>query len=355
MSFPRLIINLEKIFQNAYTIAKICHEKHIELVAVTKLILGNPEIARILKEAGVDKIGDSRLKNIEKMKKNGVPGPFQLLRIPMLSELEKAVALVDEILVSQPEIARAVDTIAEKYDKNIQIIYMIDVGDLREGVWYEEAALEIQRVDSMLKKATLRGIGTNLGCFGGVIPSEENTKILAQIKNELENMLNKKLVISGGNTASLRLLENNITFEGDTQFRIGEAIILGTDATNHRNIPYLSQDTVILEAEVIEVDYKPSVPVGEIGHDAMGRIPHFEDKGWRKRIILAIGEQDIDPSGLKPFDKKLNILHASSDHTLIDITDSETSYNIGDIVKFRLSYGCALRAFTSPYVGKIFT
>lgn len=354
MPYPRLIISLNDIYQNALTLKKMCDEKGIELVGVTKLTLGDPKIATILKEAGISKLGDSRLKNIKKLIENNIPGPFQLLRIPMISELEEAVIYADEILVSEEKTALIIDEIAQKYDKNIQIILMIDVGDLREGIWYEEAPQKIAKLFEKLKFVDIRGIGTNLGCFGGVLPTEKNMNLMIEIKNYLEEKLNKKLIVSAGNTVALKLLEEGKLPEGINQYRVGEALLLGTDATGHREIPYLSQDTVILEAEVVELDYKPSVPVGKIGRDSMGRIPKFEDKGWRNRIILAIGEQDIDPSGLKPFDLGINVLHASSDHTIADITESSLEYNVGDIVKFRLSYGCALRAFTSPFVEKVY-
>jgi predicted amino acid racemase len=352
VDFPKLFVNLKKIRENAEKLLETLSKLNIELVAVTKLTLGDPIIAKTLKDAGVIKIGESRLKNIKRMIENNVPGPFQLLRIPMASELEDAVLLTDEILISEEKVAYMIDEIAKKYDKNIELIYMIDVGDLREGIWYEKAAYTIEKVAKKLKMAKIVGIGTNVGCFGGVLPTKENLNILVEIKDYLDGKLNTNLKISGGSTVTLSLIENNELPSKINQFRIGEGILLGTDATGNRDIPYLSQDTIILEAEVVEVDYKPSVPVGEVGRDSMGRIPHFEDFGWRNRIILAIGEQDIDSSGLKPFDEKLKVLHASSDHTIIDYTDSNKKYSIGDTLKFHLSYGAALRAFTSPFVKK---
>ncbi len=352
--FPRVIINLDSIAYNTQKISEMCHSNDIELVGVTKLALANPEIARIMRKNGVDKLGDSRLKNIIKLYENKIPGPYQLLRIPMISELPLAVKYVDEILVSMPETAYKIDKIAGELQKNVQIIYMIDVGDLREGVWYEHAISEIYKVGKQLKFARLVGIGTNVGCYGGVLPTKENMNTLLSIKNELEKLLGYILKVSGGSTVTLKMLEDGSLPKGINQFRVGEGIILGTDATGDRDIPYLKQDTIILEAEVVEVDYKPSVPVGELGKDAFGRTPHFEDKGYRKRVILAVGEQDVKPDGLIPFDKNMKVLHASSDHLIIDVTDCDREFQLGDILKFRMSYGCALRAFTSPYVEKLF-
>jgi len=38
---------------------------------------------------------------------------------------------------------------------------------------------------------------------------------------------------------------------------------------------------------------------------------------------------------------------------IVDTTKSEKTFRVGDVVKFRMSYGCALRAFTSPHVEKV--
>ncbi|MGB4755317.1 MAG: alanine/ornithine racemase family PLP-dependent enzyme [Fervidobacterium sp.] len=353
LSFPRILIDLDLIASNVQKVSQLCHENGIELVGVAKVTVGNFEIARTIRQNGADKLGDSRLKNIIKLHNEGVPGPYQLLRIPMLSELPLAIGYVDEFLVSMPETAYEIDRIAKTVQRNVEIIYMIDVGDLREGVWFEHAVEEIYEVHKNLTFVNLKGIGTNVGCYGGVLPTVENMTILTRIKNEIENLVGYELLVSGGSTVTLKMLEENKLPKGVTQFRIGEGIVLGTDATGDRDIPYLSQDTLILEAEIIEVDQKPSVPVGEIGKDAFGRTPHFEDRGIRNRIILAVGEQDVKPDGLKPLEAGLEILHASSDHLIIDATESEKTFKVGDIVRFRMSYGCALRAFTSPHVEKV--
>ncbi|WP_193790846.1 alanine/ornithine racemase family PLP-dependent enzyme [Fervidobacterium thailandense] len=352
--YPKLVIDLEAIASNTEKVAQMCHQRGIELVAVTKLVLADSTIAKTMRFSGADKLGDSRMKNIVKLREGGVPGPYQLLRIPMKSELGLVVRFVDEVLVSMPETAYELDALAGYYQRNLQVIYMVDVGDLREGVWFEKAVNEILDVARKLKNVRLVGIGTNVGCYGGVLPTVENMNILLNIKRELENQLDYELKVSGGSTVALKLLEDGTLPQGINQFRVGEGIILGTDATGDRDIPYLSQDTVVLEAEVVEVDYKPSVPYGELGKDAFGRTPVFEDRGWRRRVILAVGEQDVKPDGLKPLEKGLKVLHASSDHLIVDVTDSEREFKVGDIIRFRMSYGCALRAFTSPYVEKEF-
>jgi len=344
--FPRIRIFKEKIFENAFYLNHLCKEKNIQVAGVTKVTCGNPEIARTFIEAGIKILADSRVINLKKILDSGIDSPNMLLRIPQISEISVVSEIVDYSLISEIEVLKQFFKNSNK--PKTKFIFMVDVGDLREGVWYEEADEAIKNAREIAGKSLI-GIGTNLGCFGGVIPDEYNMAIIAGFakKYSLE-------VVSAGNTAAIALIEKGILPEGITQFRLGESIILGTDVTGNRIIEKTNQDTHILEAEVVECNTKPTKPIGTIGRDAFGRIPYFENLGKRKRIILAIGEQDILPEGLKPLDDKIRFLHASSDHTIFDVSESRKDYRTGDILNFRLTYGSFLRAMNSDYVQKIF-
>jgi len=343
--YPRLVVDLEKISRNVRKLREILKERNIEFVGVTKLFMGDPKIAGIFRENGVEVLADSRIENFRKMMEGGFSKPFMMIRIPQISRLKEVVELTDHILVSEPEIVKMIDEIASGV---VKIYYMVDVGDLREGVMYDKAADEIKPLLNF-KKAKIVGVATNVGCFGGVLPSEENLKWIVDVAKELD--LDE---ISVGGTVYLLALEGGFMPYEITQMRIGEAALLGTDATGDRDIPYLEQETVVLEAEVIEIKEKPSVPIGKKGKDSMGRVPKFEDKGIRKRAILAIGVQDVDPKGLKPLDEGVEVVHASSDHLIVDVTDVERKIKLGDVMRFRTNYSATLRAITSPFVDKVF-
>ena len=109
----------------------------------------------------------------------------------------------------------------------------------------------------------------------------------------------------------------------------------------------------ILFAEVVEKKEKPSVPTGQIGEDAFGNIPVFEDRGILKRLILAIGRQDVVFENLTPLDEDVEILGGSSDHMIVNITDSKINYEVGDILAFKMGYSSLLNVFNSDYVHKI--
>ena len=103
----------------------------------------------------------------------------------------------------------------------------------------------------------------------------------------------------------------------------------------------------------MECKEKPSIPWGRVGHNAKGVSPSFVDKGNRLKAICAVGKQDIDPDYLVPLDRGVQVLGASGDHLVLDITDSTQAYQVGGIIDFTLTYTSALRAFTSPYISKI--
>ena len=136
--------------------------------------------------------------------------------------------------------------------------------------------------------------------------------------------------------------------------RVGESLILGRETAYGKGIENTFQDVAILEVDLVEVKFKPSIPEGTIGMDAFGKIPTFEDMGLMKRGILALGKQDVDFHELIPIDKKIRLIGSSSDHIIVDLTHTETNYKVGDVLKFQLTYGSLLGLMTSKYVKKQF-
>ena len=86
--------------------------------------------------------------------------------------------------------------------------------------------------------------------------------------------------------------------------------------------------------------------------DAFGNVPQFQDKGIRKRAIVAIGQQDVALTGIFPADPGIQLLGASSDHMLIDVTDSQQQLKVGDTISFKLNYQGLLHLSNTRYVAK---
>ena len=60
---------------------------------------------------------------------------------------------------------------------------MVDVGDLREGVM-PDRIVALAMAASKLPNLELLGLGANLACYGGVIPSVENMRILIEAREQ---------------------------------------------------------------------------------------------------------------------------------------------------------------------------
>ena len=154
-------------------------------------------------------------------------------------------------------------------------------------------------------------------------------------------------MISGGNSLPLPLLLEKKIPKGINNLRLGNRS-LGQEALMVR-YPYASKPFT-LHAEIIEVQTKPSYPIGEIGLNSFGEKPEFTDLGLMKRAIVALGKQDVQLDNLIPLDSLITILGGSSDHLIIDV--SKTSYQVGDILQFNLNYPGLLQRMTSSYVKK---
>ncbi|MGB9858099.1 MAG: alanine/ornithine racemase family PLP-dependent enzyme [Dictyoglomaceae bacterium] len=352
--YPLLEINLSSIFHNARLIVKEALRYGINIDGVTKVTLGDSKIAKLLLKAGVRGISDSRIESIRKMKEEGINAEFTLLRLPSLSEIQEVLCWTEISLNSELKILEELNFYAERIKRKHKVIIMVEMGDLREGIWRkEELEYTIERVLKM-NNIELFGIGTNFTCFGGVIPTEEKLKEFVEIVENLERKFSFSFpIISGGNSSSLPLL-----FEGKipsriNHLRIGEAIMLGKDTAYRNPIRGGRTDTFKIYGEVIEVKEKPSVPWGVINESAFGYKPVFKNRGVRRRAILNLGRQDIDPNGLFPEIEGIEILSASSDHLILDLGEHE-EIKVGDVLGFYLSYSSLLQAFTSPFVKKVY-
>lgn len=352
MTYPRVEIDLNKIEYNTKAIHNKCRDFNVEIAGVTKVFCGHPEIAKAMVDGGAYILADSRVENLKKLKDFDVDK--LLLRLPMISEVSEVVKYADISLNSELETIKKLSKMAIENNVIHKIILMVDLGDLREGIFIEDEIFTVVGEIVKLKGVKLIGLGTNLTCYGGVIPRKENLKKLREIKNKIEESYNIELeILSGGNSSSIHLLETSQIPTGINQLRIGEAIVLGRETAFGNLIDDLHDDCFILTTEIIELKEKPSIPIGEIGMDAFGNEPSFIDKGIRKRGICAIGKQDVDISDIIPLDINITIFGGSSDHLIIDLTDSLSNYKVGDKVSFKLSYGGILSTMTSPYVHKV--
>jgi ornithine racemase len=342
---PRIEISLSQIRHNARILCERYGQKGISLMGVSKATLGDPAIAQAMIQGGVKFIADSRLENIQKMRQAGISSRFVLLRTT-LSQAEAIVQSVDISLNTELATIQALSHYAGIHHKSHQIIVMVEMGDLREGVLARDLSGFIQTVLD-LPHIQILGIGCNLACYGGVQPSDEKMLALSHLATSIEKSFQIKLdVVSGGNSANHDWCQGTHNVDRINNLRIGESILLGCEPLNRTAIPGLHTSAFSLIAEVIESKYKPSLPFGKLGQDAFGNMPTFQDRGIHHRVIIALGRQDVLITGLTPR-SGLEILGASSDHVVLESQQDDCRVGSED-------YGGLLSAMTSPFIQKAF-
>lgn len=351
MYAPVLEIYTQKVAENAKKLGDFCRARGVEPVFVTKGFSARPEVIRAAMAGGITSFADSRMKNI-KAAKRAIPGlRYLLIRIPAIDEAEEVAEWADWSLQSQIEVIQAVSQAALRRGRVHPIILMIDVGDLREGVFGREQLDEIAPQIKACAGVELVGLGTNVGCYGSILPSVENTQILVELRDYLNQTYGFSITtLSGGATCTLKLLEEGRLPAGINQLRIGEAVLFGEDTTGSRFLEGYHHDAFLFKAQVVELRRKPSVPIGEHGRDGKGDTPEYPDRGVRLRAICAAGKQDVAWAALTPTLPGAEMIGASSDHLIVDVEDCGGGVKVGDWLTFRCGYMAVLDATTSAYV-----
>lgn len=346
--YPTVEINLNGIIENAKIMKKICENNNKSYCLITKVLADNVEIVKKIVESGIKCIGESRIENLISYK--NIEAEKWLIRIPMLCETEDVIKYSDVSLNSELVTLKALNESAIRQNKIHKVILMYELGDLREGCSKEELEEIIPEILN-LSNIKIYGLGTNLSCYGATIPTEENMKELVDVAEELEKKFNIKFeIISGGNSSSYKMLKNGELPERINNLRLGESVFLGNVPCFEEPILEFNRNNFMLKTQIIELKEKASVPRGKHYVDSFGNIPTFVDRGIRTKAIVGLGKQDINLNGLITEDNKIIVLGGSSDHIILDVTDSDKSYKVGDIITFKLSYSGVLNLMTSKYV-----
>lgn len=345
MNGLRLEVDLDKIGHNTRALVGRAAQRSISVTAVTKVMLGSPELARVLVEGGVCTLGDSRIENIERIRTAGIESPTLLLRSPSPSQVDRVVATDTMSVNTEIDVLSLLASAARNSGCIHDVMLMVELGDLREGVMPGQLHETVRHVLSS-PSLRLAGLGANLACRNGIEPSVENMGCLSAVVGSVEETFGVQIeVISGGNSANLDWAFGESPGRINN-LRLGESVLLGREPLQRRAIPGLHTDAFSLVAEVIESSCKPSKPWGRSGQNSFGETPDIEDRGDIWQTILAVGRQDTEPSDLTP-PEGVKILAASSDHLILE---TSSRMRPGDEIRFDPGYSALLRSMTSPYV-----
>jgi predicted amino acid racemase len=346
----------EKLKENYTFLDTLFKERNIEWGVVTKLLCGNTIYLKELIELGVTEMHDSRVSNLKKIKKLDPNIQTVYIKPPSKLNIKKIVEFSDVSFNTEIYTIKLLSEEAKIQNKIHKIIIMIEMGDLREGVLGEELMSFYEQIFS-LPNIEIRGIGTNLNCLSGVMPTQDKLIQLSLYKQLIEARFNVKIPwVSGGTSVSVPLMLKNARPMAVNHFRIGEALFFGKDLFTGETMAGMHNDVFRLYAEIIEITEKPNNPTGELGENVAGHIYEIDQNvdlsATSLRAILDFGLLDMQPQYLKPTDKSITIIDSSSDMTVIDISNSKKSYQVGDLVSFNLQYMGALYLLNSDYIEK---
>ena len=140
--------------------------------------------------------------------------------------------LTDASLNSEIEIIESLNDEARRMGKTHGIVIMIELGDLREGI-LPGSLIDFYEHVFHLSHIEVKGIGANLGCLAGAVPTVDQFMQLILYRELLELKFQHSLrLISAGSSAVLPLILDKQLPKPINHFRIGEAIFLGTDLIN---------------------------------------------------------------------------------------------------------------------------
>jgi predicted amino acid racemase len=355
----RVVINLEALHQNFETVKSWVSAHGADLTVVTKAVCGNEETLRLLKRIGVDSVADSRIENLRDI--SGLDAGFErwYLRPPHSSQLAEVVFLTDVSLNTELRTVKELNTEAESQGVMHRVLLMIELGDLREGI-LPGSLVKTYREVFELPSIQVIGIGANVGCLAGAIPSVDQLMQLVLYKELLELKFERELpYISAGSSAVLPLLLDGQVPRAINHFRVGESILLGSDLINGGTLGGLRDDGFLLEAEVVEVKEKSLNPSGEtldeispFGGSAVDEEQHPPgSRGYR--AVVTIGELDTDVSSLTPVNPDYTIAGASSDVAVINVGEYGSTLQIGDSISFRMGYSSLVRLMNNRYTEKL--
>jgi predicted amino acid racemase len=337
--------------QNIEIVARMMHADHKIMCAVVKGFSADDSVLQILEESDCDWLASSRIEDLAKLQTHKTRF---LIRLSQPCEIQDVIEGSEVSFESECKTVLLLQEEAKKQNKIHGVMLAIDMGDLREGIFYKNLPELDQAAAAVLQSPNLKllGVGTNLGCFGGVITDKDNMQGLIDVAAHIEKKFSVKLpYISGMSTAAMEMIENKTMPPEVNHGRFGEAWLLGFDSVDNRRLTYLHDDAFLFKAQIIEIKNKPSLPIGTIGGNAFGQHVEFKDHGIMRRALLAFGTQDVKYEYLIPLVDNIEFIGASSDHTIINLHGSD-NYEVGDVLTFKLKYHALLHLYTSKYVKK---
>ncbi|CAG5081549.1 alanine racemase [Parvicella tangerina] len=361
-----LVIQTEKIKNNIKFLSEYFAKRNIKWSLITKVFSGDKEFLKnVLTDdviAKINSVGDSRLTSIKNLKEVNPDMRTIYIKPPAEVYAEDVVEYADISLNSSLGTIKALNKAAKAADKIHQIIIMIELGELREGVNRSDIVNFYEQVFE-LSNIEVIGIGSNLGCMYGIEPNYDKLLQLSLYKELISAKFNKDLpLISGGTSITLPLVERENIPKDINHFRVGEAAFFGVSPLDNEPFLELSSDTFEFRANIIELEEKKIVPEGTISDANIGLTATFDVDAANEtsfKAILDVGLLDVDKSDIDAYDKDIQFVGITSDMLVVDIGNNKAKngkpkYKIGDQIIFKPNYMAVARLLNSKFIDKKF-
>jgi predicted amino acid racemase len=359
-----LIIQTKKIKDNIKYLSQYFKEHGIYWSLITKVFSGDQEFLKnVLTDdviQNINSVGDSRLTSLKNLKEVNPDMRTIYIKPPAKMYADDIIKYADISLNSSFTTILALNEAAKKAGKTHQIIIMVELGELREGIkrtelmTFYEKAFQLSNIDII-------GIGSNLGCMYGVEPTYDKLLQLSLYKELISAKFNKELkYVSGGTSITLPMIERNEVPKDINHFRIGEAVFFGISPLDNKQFKELSIEAFEFTANIIELEEKKLVPDGIISDANIGHTANFDKEDITETSIKAIldfGLLDVDQKDIEFMDTELDYVGITSDMLVIDIGKNKTKegkkkYKIGDKIRFKPNYMAVARLLNSKFINK---
>lgn len=350
-----LTLNKQKLSDNFRFLQNLFETYSVSWGVVSKLLCGNKLFLQELLDLGIKEVHDSRISNLAMVKR--LKKDVQTVYIKPVSKknVSKMVEFADVSLNSELETIRMISEEAGKQGKIHKIIIMVETGDLREGVM-GDSLVDFYAEVFELPHIQVIGLGTNLNCLNGVMPSTDKLIQLSLYKQIIELKFGREIPwLSAGTSVTIPLMINHQLPQGINHYRVGETLYFGVDLFEEKVLEGMHGDVFQLEAEIIELQEKPMVPIGVLASNPRGEVTEINESLYGKtayRAIVDVGLLDVDPKYLLPNDPELELLGASSDMLILNLGENHQGYAMGGTVTFSLKYMGALSLLNSNYIEK---
>jgi len=345
----------KKLAHNYSMLDTMFKEHDIDWAVVSKMLCGNSLFINEVVRLGPTELCDSRISNLKKIKKSFPQIQTVYIKPPAKRSIKSIVEWADVSFNTEFQTLKWLSDEAVRQNKVHKVLIMIELGDLREGVMGEDL-MGFYAQAFKLPNINIVGIGANLNCLNGVMPSVDKLIQLSLYKQLIEAKFQVKMPwVSGGTSVVIPLVERQLIPKGINHFRVGETLFFGVDLFKEGPMTGLHTDVFKLFAEIIEITEKPIVPNGELAANPSGEVFEIDENDYgktSKRAIIDVGLLDIQPNFLETEDPNIEIEGASSDMLIMDLKDNKSNYKVGDLISFNPKYMGVLGLMNSNYIEK---